>query len=120
MCINTTGCRTREQGGTCNCGGRGRGASTGGLHLRVAVPEDVSSLLSLVGELAAYENLSHEFEANAMRFTEYLFGARPRASVIIADYDGNPAGFAVWYQTYSTFSGLPGAFLEDLYVRPPF
>lgn len=120
MCINTTGCRTREQGGTCNCGGRGRGATTGGLHLRIAQPDDVPTLLALVGELAAYENLGHEFEANAIRYTEHLFGNRPRASVIMADFDGQPAGFAVWYQTYSTFTGKPGAFLEDLYVRPLF
>jgi GNAT superfamily N-acetyltransferase len=119
MCINTNGCRTREQGGTCNCGGHGR-AATGGLHLRMANPDDVPTLLALVGELAAFENLSHELEANAMRFTEYLFGSRPRASVIMADYDGKPAGFAVWYPTYSTFTGQPGAFLEDLYVRPDF
>jgi GNAT superfamily N-acetyltransferase len=118
MCLNSSTCGSRTQSGTCNCGGRG--AARPGLHLRMAGPDDVPTLLALVGELAAFENLSHELEANAMRFTEYLFGSRPRASVIMADFDGQPAGFAVWYPTYSTFTGKPGAFLEDLYVRPGF
>lgn len=118
MCLNSSTCGSRAHHGSCNCGGSG--AAKPGIHLRIAQPGDVSALLMLVGELAAYENLSHEFEANAMRYTEYLFGPRPRASVIIAHENGNAAGFAVWYPTYSTFSGLPGAFLEDLYVRPVF
>lgn len=101
---------------TCGC----RSAAAAPLHIRRAHPGDDSALLTLVGELAAYEHLSHELEATAAHFNEHLFGPNPRATALLAHRNGNAAGFAVWYSTYSTFSGRPGAFLEDLYVRPPF
>ena len=118
MCLNRNSCGTRDQArGACTCGGHGGVA--GGLHLRPAVPSDVPTLLALVGELAAYESLGHEFEATAELFHEHFFGPTPRAHALLAHRHGSAAGFAVWYSTYSTFAGRPGAFVEDLYVRPP-
>lgn len=117
MCLDSSNCSSRDQArGACNCGGRGRHAA--GLHLHLARPQDVPVLHKLVGELALYENLGHEFESTTALFDEHLFGPRPRAFAVMAEFDGEPAGFAVWYPTYSTFSGRPGAFLEDLFVRP--
>ena len=118
MCLNPNSCGSRDQArGACTCGGRG--GAGGGIHLRPALPEDIPTLLALVGELAAYESLGHEFEATAELFRENFFGPKARAHALLAHRNGSAAGFAVWYPTYSTFSGRPGAFLEDLYVRPP-
>jgi GNAT superfamily N-acetyltransferase len=120
MCLNSTNCSTRDHTqGVCTCGGKGN-SEVGGLHIRRAVATDVRTLVSLVGELAAYENLGHEFDATSALFNEHFFGAQPKAHAILAHTGGDLAGFAVWYPTYSTFAGTPGAFLEDLYVRPPF
>ncbi len=65
-----------------------------------------------------YESLSHEIESSPALFARHLFGMQRRANALLAFYHGIPAGFAIWYPTYSTFAGTPGAFLEDLYVRP--
>jgi GNAT superfamily N-acetyltransferase len=88
------------------------------LQVRPAAPADAALLHRLVSELAAYESLSHEVESTPALFAEHFFGAKPWAHALLAHYYGIPAGFAVWYPTYSTFAGRPGAFLEDLYVRP--
>ncbi|OAM91310.1 hypothetical protein AW736_03610, partial [Termitidicoccus mucosus] len=85
---------------------------------RAAAPADAALLHRLVSELAAYESLSHEVESTPAHFAEHFFGPKPWAYALLAHYYGIPAGFAVWYPTYSTFAGRPGAFLEDLYVRP--
>jgi len=118
MCMNPSTCGSRDHTrGVCTCGGHG--GERGGFHVRPALPADVPTLLALVGELAAYESLGHEFEATAADFTEHFFGPKPFAHALLAQSKGNAVGFAVWFPTYSTFAGQPGAFLEDLYVRPP-
>ena len=118
MCFNRNSCGNGDHSrGACTCGGRGGAA--GEIHLRSAQPSDIPILLALVGELAAYESLGHEFEATAELFNEHFFGPNPRARALLAFHNEGPAGFAVWYPTFSTFSGRPGAFVEDLYVRPP-
>ncbi|MDR2862863.1 MAG: GNAT family N-acetyltransferase [Puniceicoccales bacterium] len=89
--------------------------------IRPATAADATLLHRLVAELAAYESLSHELESTPAAHAEHLFGPRPRAAALLAFVRGFvPVGFAVWYPTYSTFAGRPGAFLEDLYVRPGF
>ena len=118
MCQNRNSCGNGNPiRGACTCGGHCGGA--GDINLRPAQPGDVPTLLALVGELAAYESLGHEFEATADLFMEHFFGSNPRARALLAFRDGAPVGFAVWFPTYSTFCGKPGAFVEDLYVRPP-
>lgn len=91
-----------------------------GLTLRFAEPADAGLILALVRELADYERLSHEVLADAQTLRASLFGARPAAEVVIADYEGKPAAFALFFCNFSTFVGRPGIYLEDLFVRPAF
>ena len=75
-------------------------------------------VLSLVRELAEYEKLLHEVEATEADIGAALFGDNPRLFCEIAEWNGEPAGFAVWFINFSTFSGRSGIYLEDLFVRP--
>ena len=75
-------------------------------------------MLSLVKELAEYERLLREVEATEAMIAEALFGDNPRLFCDIAEWNGEVAGFAVWFVNFSTFSGRPGIYLEDLFVRP--
>src|SRR5215510_10395028 len=77
-------------------------------------------VLSLVRELAEYEKLLHEVEATEAMLDAALFAEHPRLFCEIAEWNGEPVGFAVWFANFSTFSGRHGIYLEDLFVRPPF
>jgi GNAT superfamily N-acetyltransferase len=88
------------------------------LRIDPATPADVALVVTLIGELAEYEKLTHEVVTTEARVRESLFGARPAAEAVIARVDGEPVGFAVWFQNYSTFLGRPGLYLEDLFVQP--
>lgn len=88
------------------------------LSIRPARPDEAGLVLSFIRELADYEKLLHEVAATEGEIAAALFGAQPRAFCDIAEWDGEPVGFSVWYYTYSTFSGRHGIWLEDLYVRP--
>lgn len=90
------------------------------LAIRPARPEDAALILSFVRELAEYEKLLHEVEAEIGDIERDLFGADPKAFCDIAEWNGAPAGFALWFYNYSTFRGRHGLYLEDLYVRPAF
>ena len=92
--------------------------------MRAAHEGDVGLLLGLIGELAAYERLADEAVGTEEGLREHLFGARPVAEAAIAERRGGaggepePVGFVLWYTTFSTFQCLPGAWVEDLFVRP--
>lgn len=86
--------------------------------LRPAAPADVPLILSFIRDLAEYEKLSHACVATEEKLRASLFGPRPYAEVIIAELDGAPVGFALFFHNYSTFLAQPGIYLEDLYVRP--
>src|ERR1700686_3094523 len=88
------------------------------LTIRRARPEEAGLVLSLVRELAEYEKLLHEVEATEADIGAALFGSHPRLFCEIAEWQGEPAGFAVWFINFSTFSGRSGIYLEDLFVRP--
>ncbi len=88
--------------------------------LRPAVPRDAVLIFALVRELAAYEQLSGEVQADEAMLAAALFGAQPRAFCVIADYGDAPAGFVLWFYTFSTFRGRHGIWIEDLYVRENF
>jgi diamine N-acetyltransferase len=88
------------------------------LSIRRAHRGEAGLILDLVRELAEYEKLSHEVEATEADIAEALFGHDPRLFCAIAEWDGEPVGFAVWFLNFSTFSGRHGIYLEDLYVRP--
>ncbi|MFA6288719.1 MAG: GNAT family N-acetyltransferase [Opitutaceae bacterium] len=121
MCQNSTNCGQHNHAASpsaCTCGGQGR--AHGDFHLRPATIADIPALIALIGELATFEGLQHECEVNAPLLAKNLFGETATARAIIAHQGATAAGFAVWYPTLSTFLGQPGAFLEDLYVRPPF
>ncbi|MFT0862096.1 N-acetyltransferase family protein [Ancylobacter sp. G4_0304] len=90
------------------------------LAIRPARPEEAALILSFVRELAEYEKLLHEVEAEIGDIERDLFGAAPKAFCDIAEWNGAPAGFALWFYNYSTFRGRHGLYLEDLYVRPAF
>jgi GNAT superfamily N-acetyltransferase len=88
------------------------------LTIRRAHPDEAGLVLSLVRELADHEKLLHEVEATEADIEAALFGANPRLFCEIAEWEGAPAGFAVWFINFSTFSGRSGIYLEDLFVRP--
>ncbi|CAA9423030.1 MAG: hypothetical protein AVDCRST_MAG55-2120 [uncultured Rubrobacteraceae bacterium] len=89
-----------------------------GTLVREASGEDVPLILSFIRELAEYENLSHEVVATEETLRANLFGERQFAEVLIAEHDGAPAGFALFFHNFSTFLGKSGIYLEDLYVKP--
>jgi len=88
------------------------------LIIRRARPDEAGLVLSLVRELAEYEKLQHEVEATEAMISEALFGSNVRLFCDIAEWNGEAAGFAVWFINFSTFSGRSGIYLEDLFVRP--
>jgi GNAT superfamily N-acetyltransferase len=86
--------------------------------VRAATPQDVPDILRLIRELAIYER-----EPDAVATTEedlhtWLFGPDPLASVLVAELRGRAVGIALWFRTYSTWTGVPGIHLEDLFVEP--
>jgi GNAT superfamily N-acetyltransferase len=89
-----------------------------GLSLRFAEETDVAIILGLIRGLADYERLSHEVTADAETLRRSLFGAHHVAEVVIAEVDGIPVGFALFFHNFSTFLGLPGIYIEDLYIEP--
>jgi GNAT superfamily N-acetyltransferase len=89
--------------------------------IRNATPGDVEQIRLLIADLAEYERLAHEAVATADDLRTHLFGDDPAAHVLIAETDdGEVAGFALWYRTFSTFMGRPGIWLEALFVRPTY
>jgi len=87
-------------------------------HIRPATPEDIPLLLVFVRELAEYERLSHLVSVTEERLRGSLFAERPGAEVLLGFAGDTPAGFAVYFHNFSTFLGVKGLWLEDLYVRP--
>jgi GNAT superfamily N-acetyltransferase len=88
--------------------------------IRTASAADVPLILDFIRGLAVYEKLAHEVAATEATLRETLFGATPAAQVVIAEVDGQPAGFALYFFNYSTFLARPGLYLEDLFVKPEF
>ena len=88
------------------------------LEIREAAPEDVPLLMTMIRELAEYEKLADQVRATNELMHEALFGERPAAEALIAELDGQPAGYALYFSTFSTFLAIQGIWLEDVYVRP--
>lgn len=86
--------------------------------VRVASPADTPLILEFIKDLAEYERLAHEVEASEADIRRDLFGENPRCFCDIAEVDGQPVGFALWFYSYSTFRGRAGIYLEDLFVKP--
>ncbi len=90
------------------------------LVIRPAGIEDTGLVLDFIGALAEYENLAHEVVATREMLANTLFGEKPGADVLIAEWEGKAAGFALFFPNYSTFLARPGIYLEDLFVKPEF
>ncbi len=89
-----------------------------GLELRWAKESDVPLILEYIRQLAEHEKISDQVAATEEILEESLFGLKPAAEVILAEFLGEPVGFALFFQNFSTLLGRPGIYLEDLFVRP--
>lgn len=83
-------------------------------------PNEIPVLLELIVELARFERLEHEAKATADSLREAFFGPKPAAGALLAWNGGQPAGYAIYFFTFSSFVGRRGIWLEDVYVRPAF
>jgi GNAT superfamily N-acetyltransferase len=85
--------------------------------IRRARPADVEAIVGLVHELADYERLAHECRLDTDQLTTALFGEGPALFAHVAEADGVVVGCALWFLNFSTFRGVHGIYLEDLFVR---
>ncbi len=90
------------------------------LRIRPAAPEDIPLILEFIRELAQYEKAPEQAVATAQDLRRDGFSGNPKFRVMIAEWAGEAAGFALFFYNYSTWLGRPGLYLEDLYVRPAF
>jgi GNAT superfamily N-acetyltransferase len=88
------------------------------ITIRPAVSTDAALIHRFIHELAEYEKLLDKVLITVAGVEAMLFAPQPRAFCEIADVDGKPVGFALWFYSVSTFEGHFGLYLEDLYVRP--
>lgn len=90
------------------------------IKIRPATKDDASLLRELIHELADYEHLAHETIITEDDVLRDGFGQQPKFRALIAEWNGEPAGYALFFEFYSTFQGRAGLFLEDIFVRPQF
>ena len=88
------------------------------LKIRLARPDDAATILGFIRDLARYERAEHAVEADECAIRHSLFGEDATAHGLIAEADGKPIGFAIYFFNYSTWQGRNGLYLEDLYVAP--
>lgn len=89
-----------------------------GITIRKAEEKDTNLILKFIKELADYEKLLHTVESDEEILKSSLFCPNPAAEVLLAYSQDEPAGFALFFQNFSTFVGKPGLYLEDLFVKP--
>jgi GNAT superfamily N-acetyltransferase len=90
----------------------------GEITITPVTPDDIPLVMHLIRALAEYEHELESAQATPEQLHEALFGPKPSAEAVIARLDGAPAGWAIWFQTFSTWTGRPGLWLEDLFVYP--
>lgn len=95
-------------------------SSIAALRIRPAQSADVTALFHLITALAEYERLSHQVVGSEELLSQFLFGDRPYAEALIAEWDLQPVGFALFFHNFSTFLTKPGLYLEDLFVLPDY
>ncbi len=88
------------------------------LEIRAAEPQDVKVIFSLIRELAEYERAPEQVRGTPELLADALFGDHPVAEALIAEREGHPIGFALFYVSFSTWECRPGLWLEDLFVPP--
>jgi GNAT superfamily N-acetyltransferase len=86
--------------------------------IRRAESTDCQLIHSFICELAVYEKLRHEVKATPDTLRDALFGERAFAKVYIGEFQQKPVGYALFFHNYSTFTGRPGIYLEDIYIKP--
>lgn len=91
-----------------------------GLTIREGVESDTPVIFDFIRKLAEYERLLHAVVATEEAVRETMFGQRRYAEALLAEWEGRPAGMALFFHTYSTFRARPGIWLEDLFVEPVF
>lgn len=89
-----------------------------GFVLREARPSDTALVFEFIKALADYEKLAQDVVTSETEIAAKLFGPHPRVFCDIAEWNGAPAGFALWFYNFSTFRGRHGIYLEDLFVKP--
>jgi GNAT superfamily N-acetyltransferase len=85
--------------------------------IRFAEEKDCALIFDFVRALAGYEHLLDQVSADADCFRRFLFSEK-KAEALICEYEGRPAGFALFFHTFSTFAGKPGIYIEDIFVKP--
>lgn len=90
------------------------------LIIRPANPTDVTDIFSLIQGLAEYEQLSHQVTGTPESLKQHLFGEKPYAEAIIAQWKEKTVGFALFFPNYSTFLTQPGLYIEDIFVLPDY
>jgi ribosomal protein S18 acetylase RimI-like enzyme len=90
------------------------------LDIRPATPSDIELLMQLIHELVLAEQFPFEVTVRAADLKQSLFGPKPAAEAVIAEYESRVAGFAVFYETFATTTGRRGLHLDDLFIRPSF
>ena len=90
------------------------------LSIRPATIADARLLTTLIHELAEYERLSHETSVLEEDIARDGFGPAPKFRAVIAEWDGQVAGYALFFEFYSSFQGRAGLFLDEIFVRPQF
>jgi GNAT superfamily N-acetyltransferase len=88
------------------------------ISIRPANRGDIALIFRFICDLATYEKLRHEVQADEETLGAHLFGPSPKAEVIIGEIDGSAMGFALFFHNFSTFEGRPGIYLDDLFVDP--
>ena len=94
------------------------GAPSPSLQIRKAAEPDVPLILAFIRKLAEYERMSHKVVSTEDHLRDAMFGPRPVVETLLAYSAGEPVGFALYFETYSTFRGRRGIYLEDLFVEP--
>ena len=90
------------------------------IQIRAARPGDEAAIVTMIHDLAAFERAPEQCTVTEAQITAALFGPDPAARCHIAEEDGQAAAMALWFRTFSTWDGVAGIHLEDLYVRPQF
>lgn len=90
------------------------------IFIRFANEKDIPAIFSLIKELAEFEKLSHQINTSEEELKKNIFGPNKFVEILIAEFDGQIAGQALFFKNFSTFLGKPGIYLEDLYVKPEF
>ena len=90
------------------------------LSIRPATAADAAMIAAMIHEFAEFEHLGHECSTTEEDIARDGFGPHPKFRAVIAEWDGQPVGYAIFFEFYSSFQGRAGLFLDDIFVRPAF